>query len=361
MSAKPKDEFVEAFDLETWFQSEGIVYKESRGRSGPQLNVRECPDCGNREFKVFLNADNGLGNCFTCPRGFNKLTFVHAYMGKPHWREVFEFVKKETHDQGWRPKRMKTASVEVEKATLPISFPLPTPEGQNLAYLETRGVTGAIAGYFHLRYCDQGVWQYTGDYGVSFQNFASRVIIPIYDLDGEFVTFQGRDITGVAEKKYLFPIALPGTGRYLYNGQNALGAKRACMGEGVFDVIALKLAFDEVFDLRDVVPIGSFGKNLSAGYDDDQLTRLRRLRVAGLQELTICWDGEEKALVAALDTAKKVIPTGIKVRIMLLPPGKDPNEVSSQVVCDAFRKAQTYTTMLDLRLRMQNPFATRRV
>lgn len=356
------EELKDALDLETYLQEEGIAFKATRGASGPQLLLRECPDCGNRNSKVYLNSETGLGNCFACGVGFNKLSFIHAHLSKPHWAETFKHVEQAIKNQGWRPKRMTAAAVEPPKAQLPQSFELPTPEGRNLTYLEARGVTGDIARYFHLRFCEAGFWLFKREDGQrGMQNFAGRVIIPIYDLDGEFVTFQGRDVTGAAERKYLFPVQLPGTGRYLFNGQNAFRTKRVCLGEGAFDAIALKLAFDEEIDLRDVVPIASFGKHLSHGDPDgnDQLSRLRRLKAAGLEEVTICYDGEAKALTAALDAGKRIAPTGLRVRIAIMPAGKDPNEISGQAMCDVFRRAQLWTPKLDLMLRARNPFAAR--
>jgi DNA primase len=99
------------------------------------------------------------------------------------------------------------------------------------------------------------------------KHYNRRVLIPIYDLDGKLVSFQGRDITGTAEKKYLFP---PGyaraTGEHLYNGHNVIGRPSdVVVGEGAFDVIAIKVAFDADPTLRDVVPVGTFGKHLSHG------------------------------------------------------------------------------------------------
>ena len=353
-----------ALDMEAYFQDEGISFQHGRGHSGPQLNVRRCPVCGDSNSKVSIGAESGLGNCFKCDARFNKFTFIMAHLGldrdsKKDWRECFEVIERFVKGQGWRAKKVLTAAVENEKATLPISFPLPTPEGNNLIYLERRGVTGDIARYFHLRFSEHGRWAFTAEDGTRrFQDFSNRVIVPIYDLDGEFVSFQGRDVTGDADKKYLFPVGLAGTGHFLFNGQNSIHAKRIAIGEGVFDVIAMKLAFDENTDLRGVCPVGSFGKNLSFGSPDgdDQLDRLRRLKRSGLQQVTIMYDGEVKALESAMNAAKMISAIGIETRIALLPKGKDPNEVRGDIVCRAFCDAQRYTPKLDIQYRMRNPY-----
>jgi DNA primase len=358
-------EISDELDLQYWFDRESLAFKLTRGRSGEQINAKSCPSCGDTRWRVYLNAETGRGNCFVCSATFNKLEFVHLTLGgvsdnKKDWALTFQHVKDCLKDQGWRPRRTSTAAVEYGEAKLPTSFALPTPEGQNLTYLENRGVTVDLAKFFHLRYCDRGTWTFKNEDATDgWQKFDGRVIVPVFDLDGSLATFQGRDITGLNDdKKYLFPKGLPGTGRYLFNGQNAIQAKRVCMGEGAFDVIAQKIAFDEVSDLRSIVPIGSFGKHLSYGSSDgnDQLGRFLQLKGWGLEEVTIMWDGEHKALIAALDAAELLHRLGIRVRIAILPKGKDPNEVVPEVVRQAFWSAQPYGKAIGVQWRLRDPF-----
>lgn len=359
-----KDEIVEQLDLEYWFDRESIAHQMSRGRSGMQINVRECPACGDTRYRVYLNAETGIGNCFVCNETFNKLKFIHLHLGldpedKRSWRQTFEHAAETMRDQGWRPKQTAQVAVEEEKAELPDSIELPTKDGRNLKYLEDRGITGEIAKYFHLRFCIAGKWWFTNEEGQRrFQRFDQRVLIPVYDLDGTFKTFQGRDISGTSDRKYLFPSGLPGTGRYLLNGQSVQRAKRVVMGEGAFDVFALKLAMDEEVSLRDVVAVGSFGKHLGFGAADgnDQLSRFRELKKQGLEEVTIMWDGEHKALLAACDACKLLRQVDLKAKIALLPADRDPNEVTADVVRRAFWEAVPYSQAQHIKWMMKNPF-----
>jgi DNA primase len=354
-------EIIEELDLEFFFERESLAYKLGRGVSGMQIHAKQCPACGDGRWRVYLNAETGIGNCFVCNKTYNKLTFIkeHYGFGDNEWAQVFSTARDVLKEQGWRPKRMVTAAVDPGPVVLPYSEPLPTPEGSNLVYLAQRGITGEIAKYFHLRWCEFGWWQFRDEDGKQKQqSFDSRVIIPVFDLDGTLATFQGRDLTGKSERKYLFPKMLPGTGRYLLNGQNVQLTEDAVLGEGAFDVMATKIALDQDVNLRHVVPIGSFGKHLSYGSTtgDDQLGRLVKLRQGGLRRLTIMWDGEPKALVAALDAAKLVTGIGLQARIALLPAGKDPNEVLPEVVRAAYYEAQVWTPSLDVRLRLRNPY-----
>jgi DNA primase len=358
-------ELANALDLEYWFERESRSFKLSRGVNGMQINAVECPACGDRRSRTYLNAESGRGNCFVCNKTFSKLGFVHQALGhdpdsKQDWGKTFDHVREVLREQGWRPKRMTSNAVEIpDEIKLPNSFSLPNAEGQNLQYLENRGVNADLAKYFHLRCCSFGYWYYNDeeDGKRKSQNFGDRLIIPVFDLDGKLVTFQGRDLTGTKDRKYLFPKGLPGTGRYLLNGQNAMRSKRVVMSEGFFDVAATKIALDEEVSLRDVTPVGSFGKHLSYGSLDgnDQLGRFLELQRYGLEEVTIMWDGEWKALLSALEAADLLARVGLKVRIAVLPLDKDPNEVPAQVVREAFWQAKPYSKTLAMQWRLKNP------
>jgi DNA primase len=357
------EEITQNLDLEFFFDRESLAYKMGRGSSGMQINARDCPECGDNRYRVYLNADSGLGNCFSCNAHYNKSRFVHAHLGTGKWADTLRFCKEILSDQGWRPKRLSGVAVDPGQVILPYSQELPTEDGENLEYLENRGITGDYARYFNLRYCQFGFWQFVDEQGnKAMQKFDDRVIIPVYDLDGSLKTFQGRDLTGNKTRKYLFPKELPGTGRYLYNGQNVVMTDEIAMGEGAFDVAAIKIAFDEDVQLRRIVPVGSFGKHLSYGSldGDDQIGRLTQLRRQGIKRLTIMWDGETKALIAALDAAKRVTAIGIQTRIALLPPDKDPNEVPGEVVRQAYYAATVWTPAVDVKWRLRNPYAVKR-
>lgn len=356
------EEVSASLDLEFLFERESIPYKIGRGSSGMQINAKHCPACGDSRWRTYLNADSGLGNCFVCNESYNKLTFAKAYFGL-EWRDLMPVFRDLLKEQGWRPKRMVTAAVDPGVVKLPYSHPLPLETGENLQYLEQRGVTADYARYFNLRWCQFGWWDAVKDDGEKWQQkFDQRVIIPVYDLDGALKTFQGRDLTDKSPRKYLFPIGLPGTGRYLFNGQNVQLTKEVIMGEGAFDVIAIKLAFDEEVTMRSIVPIGSFGKHLSYGSLDgnDQVGRFIKLKAGGIERVTIMWDGEEKALVAALDAAKRLTSIGLQTRVAMLPLDKDPNEVLPEVVRKAYWEAQVWSPKMDVMLRMKNPYAIMR-
>lgn len=349
-------EALEQIDMESWLDRQGLDYKRTRGSRGLQLNIKECPCCGNSNWKVYLNAESGLGNCFAgdCEKKYNRWSFIRASLGSISTREVVEHVKHVAAEQGWRPVRRDTAPVKMTgELKLPESIELPH-NGRNIKYLENRGITSQVAKYFHLRFCLRGGFSYQDEGEARFQDYSHRIIIPIFDMDGALVSFQGRDITGTADKKYLFPPGYASTGAFLFNGQNAIGAESIVICEGVFDVAATKIAFDEDPDLRAVVPVGSFGKHLSSGDEQSQLAKLMRLKEQGLKIVTFMWDGESRAIRDAVDAALEVRRIGLIARVAILPKDKDPNEVPASVVRNAYWKAEPISAATAAKLKLKH-------
>lgn len=346
-------EAIDQIDMESWLEQEGVSFKLTRGSRGPQINVKECPHCGNSNWKVYIGQESGLGNCFVCETHFNKWKFIKESLGNLSVREVVEHVKQYAKEQGWRPPVSKSMAVNLKTdLIIPESFPLPI-NGRNLKYLQNRGITSEMAEYFALRFSKRGYFKYYAPDGkLVKQSYANRIIIPVFDMMGDLVTFQGRDITGEAERKYLFPPGFASTGQHLYNGHNAHGARHLVLGEGVFDVVATKIALDADVQLRSVVPVGTFGKSLTHGDDSSQLSKLMQLREHGLEVVTFMWDGEDKAIDAAIDTALLCRRHGLKARIALLPKDKDPNEVAPEVVRNAVWKAELVDTNVAARLKV---------
>jgi DNA primase len=339
-------ELIESIDPELLLDREGFHYKVTAGSRGAQLNVQDCPSCGDHNWKVYLNAESGLGNCFKCDAKFNLFSFVKAHVG--NGKDAVELLKSVAAEQGYRPIAKPAPVVRRTDFELPDSVPIPY-LGQNLRYLEERGIRAETAQYFGLRYCAVGHYLYLLGNEAKTVDFSQRVLFPVHDLDGTMKTFQGRDVTGLSPKKYLFPSGLAGSGVFLYNGHNAIGAKSIVIGEGVFDVMAIKQAFDTEPDLRDVVPIGTFGKHLGCnGGNDigDQCGRLLQLRRMGLENITFMWDGTKDALVAAVKSAEKLARLDFKVRVAKLPQDCDPNEVSPEAVVYAYYHAKPFSNRL---------------
>jgi DNA primase len=209
---------------EDFLEHEGIEYRATSGSRGPQFNIKECPSCGNAVWKVYLSRDSGFGNCFSgsCEASFNLWTFAKAHLGTTDSRAVGELFDKIAKTAGWKPKfRPKKVVVPVFEGQLK----LPTSVAAGTAgipYMNERGFSAQLQSDFGLRMCHDGAFRFKREDGSDGRMvFSDRVIIPIADLDGKIATFQGRDITGEKDPKYLFPPRLPSTARFLYNCHRA--------------------------------------------------------------------------------------------------------------------------------------------
>lgn len=344
-------EILAAIDPEEWLSFEGIEYRLTRGTKGDQLNIKCCPCCGKEDWKVYMSAETGLGNCFSggCNFGggkgtFNKFSFIREYqLSRNDVVKMGDYLKSVAREMGWRPRKKASAAVEMTSDDLKLPDYIPIPiNGKNLKYLSNRRVDIETAKYFNLGYIPNGY-------------FNKRIFIPIHDLDGTLVSFQARDITGLDAKKYLFPFGFASTGKILYNGQNAVGRAHAALVEGAFDAIGTKIAFDQDQKLRNVAILGSFGMNLSGnteGGADDQLSRFLELKKHGLQIVTIMWDGEAKAVQKAVSTGMTLRRIGLRVRLAILPKNRDPSDLDPETLRTCYRDAKWLTPKLTLTIKL---------
>ena len=317
---------LDKINIETFLDREAVDYRPSYGTKGLQLNLTECPACGEGGRKTYVNAETGLGNCFhgACGMKFNKFKLLKAVSGLSG-ADFDNFVKAVAEEQGWMPKKERPELVLADLKLPSKLFPLPV-NGQNLQYLQDRGVSLDSCKWFNLAYCHGGWWGYKLDDGTEkWVSYDQRIIIPIADLDGKLVSFQGRDITGEKLPKYLFPIGYAVAGSHLYNAHTFQEGvhTHAVVGEGAFDAIAVHQATDGIPECAAMLALATFGMHLSGG-EDGQIAKFIKLHERGLRTITFLWDGESKAMSYAIKCGLLLTGVGFTVRIGRLPAGYDP-------------------------------------
>lgn len=173
------------------------------------------------------------------------------------------------------------------------------------------------------------------DIPVPYDRFRDRVMFPIEDLRGRVVGFGGRALAADVRAKYLNSpeTELFHKGRMLYNAararracqaQGGAAAKPVIVTEGYMDVIALASAgFAQA-----VAPLGT-------ALTEEQLALLWRFS----SEPVLCFDGDEagrKAAFRALERAMPLIKAGVSLQFVLLPDGKDPDDIIREGGAGAF-------------------------
>ncbi|ATP12637.1 DNA primase [Bartonella henselae] len=215
-------------------------------------------------------------------------------------------------------------------------------------YLDARGVTPKLAERFRIGFAptrrtalkealnargisikqmeECGLIKMGEDGTTSSDRFRNRIMFPIEDLRGRVVAFGGRALEKDIRAKYLNSpeTVLFHKGDMLYNAASARKNSRLVgdeknhallVVEGYMDVITLtKAGFEGA-----VAPLG---------------TALTEAQIALLWQIgtdpILCFDGDDAGLKAAFRVADRVLPllkAGVSVRFVLLPQGKDPDEI----------------------------------
>ncbi len=164
-----------------------------------------------------------------------------------------------------------------------------------------------------------------------YDRFRGRVIVPIHDARGRPIAFAGR-ILGDGKPKYLNSpdTALFDKGRTLFNfhraGPAARKAGRIVVVEGHLDVIALDQA-----GLPEVV--ASSGTAVT----ERQLELLWKVSAEPL----LCFDGDDAGQKASAKAAIRALPgiaPGRSLRFVLMPGGKDPDDIVRSGGLDAMEE-----------------------
>ncbi|GAA5106613.1 DNA primase [Bartonella jaculi] len=250
-------------------------------------------------------------------------------------------------------------------------------------YLDARGVTPKLAERFRIGFAptrrtalkealsargisikqmeDCGLLKVGDDGRSSYDRFRNRIIFPIEDLRGRVVAFGGRALDKDTRAKYLNSpeTVLFHKGNMLYNAATARKNSRfvgdekihsLLVVEGYMDVITLtKAGFEGA-----VAPLG---------------TALTEAQIGLLWQMAtdpiLCFDGDDAGLKAAFRVADRVLPllkVGVSVRFVLLPQGKDPDEIiragGAQLFTSFLKKSIPLIELLWLRATYGKNFET---
>ncbi len=151
--------------------------------------------------------------------------------------------------------------------------------------------------------------------------FRGRLIFPLHDARGRVRGFAGRVLPGGEGAKYVNSPEGPffHKSRLLYGLHHARAAiaksGRAVIVEGYTDVIGLhRVGVQEA--------VASMGTSLT----EEQLVELRRL--TGV--LLLAFDADQAGQDAALRGMRLAEQKGFEVRVVALPPGRDPAEIAAE-------------------------------
>ncbi|MBX4335074.1 DNA primase [Bartonella raoultii] len=315
-----------------------------------------CPFHGEKTPSFHCDDRKGRYYCFGCGVSGDIFTFLCELDGLHFSESVerladFAGIKLPIFDPKSHKRQMEKLDLyEVMKiATEFFQYSLHDKAGvQARQYLDARGVTPKLIERFRIGFApvkntalkealsargisikqmeECGLLQSNEKNTISYDRFRNRIMFPIEDLRGRVVAFGGRALEKETRAKYLNSpeTVLFHKSNILYNAAAARKNSRfvgddkdhsLLVVEGYMDVIALtKAGFEGV-----VAPLGT-------ALTEPQIGLLWQMGTDPI----LCFDGDEAGLKAAFRVADRVLPllkAGVSVRFMLLPQGKDPDEI----------------------------------
>ncbi len=350
--ARIPDELVEqvrdAADLLAIVQESVQLKRSGSDWRGP------CPFHGgtNRNFAVIPRKN--LYYCFVCHAAGDVFTWYREKFGLDYPTAVREVARKvgivipeQAERSGPDPREPLFQACDAAHAFM-VRRLAEAPDAEPARrYLQGRGFSGEVAAEFGLGWAPRGddllaAMRTLGvaesaleeaalvmrrDDGTLRPRFRDRLIFPLHDLRGRVVGFGGR-LLGDGEPKYLnspeTPIFHKGEQLYhLHIARNAIRKEgHAILVEGYFDALRLAHAgMDHV-----VAPLGT-------ALTEAQVTLLRRYT----GEVVLCYDGDKAGTAASFRAADVLLAQGVRVRLVTLPPGEDPDSVVQRGGAEAMR------------------------
>src|SRR5919201_359938 len=346
-----------------------VVGTRTHLRNSGARYVGLCPFHEERTPSFSVSPEKGTYYCFGCQQGGDAITFVEQteqvdFVGAIEWlaqrfNVPVEYEEASPEQDAKRRRRERLYALLEQATAFYERFLWDSGAGETArAYLESRGlgeeicrkyrlglapVTPTLArkaaekGFSRAELAAAGLANRRGnDY------FSGRLLFPIADARGRVVGFQARKLRDDHPLRAKYVNSPEGElfrkGDLLYGLDRARAAvakqERAIVVEGNTDVLALRQA-----GLEPVV--ASMGTALT----DRQLKELSRLT----HKLFICFDGDAAGEAATLRGMELAAAQGFDVRVVALPPGRDPADLSDQFD-ELVARAESY---LSYRVRLE--------
>lgn len=308
-----------------------------------------CPFHDDNHPSLSISQSRQIYKCFVCGNGGNVFTFIQEYLKVPFVESVMKVAEFGHVDMSGYS--LEKRVVKVDEALAPLydmhafalklyMYYLYTQSGkQALDYLRHRGFDDELIKMFGIGYApDKSIlherFQKEGYTEVAqvksglvlenerhYDRFRDRVMFPLYDEFGKVVGFSGR-VYKAQDKNSKYMNSSESDifikGKTLYNYHRAKEAVRQAgfvyINEGFMDVIAMHRAHHDNC-------IALMGTALTK----DHLRMLKRMT----RTIHLCLDGDMAGQAAAMKSSDLLTSQGFEVKIVLLPDGRDPDEILS--------------------------------
>lgn len=320
-----------------------------------------CPFHNERTPSFSVNPRRNICHCFSCGKGGSPVNFIMEKENISYYDALKQLAKKygiKVEERELTPLERQVATeregllIAAEEAMKIMESDLKsTQEGKDigLSYLYHRGVTEEAIKAFRLGYAldnssymtskmqsqgfDIGTLKSLGLTGVgqsgrNYDKYRGRVIFPIMNSSGKTVGFGGRDLKGGPAKYINSPESVlyhKNNELYgIFQAKNEIVRQNNCfLVEGYLDVISMWQS-----GLKNVV--ASSGTSLT----DGQIAIIHRFT----SNITLVYDGDAPGIKAALRGIDMLLSHKMKVSVLLLPDGHDPDSFAKQNTPEQFRE-----------------------
>ena len=301
-----------------------------------------CPFHSEKTPSFNIYPGNNSYYCFGCGKGGGVINFVMDaerldFVEAVKWlaQRAGMALPEQSWDDSLSKLRMRILEVNREAGRF-FYQTLASPEGRvGLDYFRGRGLDPGTIKKFGLGYAPESGFGLTNHLrakgytveemtqadvarlsqrGNPYDRYRGRVMFPIFDLRGNVVAFGGRVLTD-EKPKYIntsdTPVYHKSSGLFAMNLAKNSDSRQLILAEGYMDVIALHRAgFSNA--------IASLGTSLT----EEQARIMKRYA----DEAGICYDSDEAGQKATQRAIPILKNAGLRVRVVTVPGGKDPDE-----------------------------------
>lgn len=310
-----------------------------------------CPFHNERTPSFSVSKTRNICKCFSCGQGGSPVNFImlHEQMS---YTEALRYLARKYHieiKEEEMTDEERRAATERESVLAVNEWALgrfgewldSTDEGRDVgrAYFRERGISDEMIRRFRLGYALEArdvmataalaagftreqivasgiAYVPEGSDGLR-DRFRGRVIYPVFTISGKPVAFGGRTLR--SDKKIAKYVNSPENAAYsksrelygLYQAKRGIVARDKCiLVEGYMDVISMhQSGIDNV--------VASSGTSLTYG----QIRLIHRFT----ENVTVIYDADPAGIKAALRSVDMLLSEGMKIKILLLPEGEDPD------------------------------------
>ena len=324
-----------------------------------------CPFHDDRTPSFSVSPAKGVYKCFSCGEAGNAVNFImkHDQMTYPEALKVL--AKKYGIEVKERELTTEEKQLENERESMFLVNEWAAKYFQNilhnhvdgkaigLQYFRNRGFRDDIIEKFQLGFCLPGKQEfanaalkagYKAEFlvktGLCFERengeladrFNGRVIFPWLNVSGKVIAFGGRLLDsrtkGISQKYVNSP------GSEIYQKDHALyGIYQAKKAIAKFDLVYMVEGYTDVVSMHQC-GIENVVANSGTALSVFQIKLLRRFT----SNIVLLYDGDEAGQHAALRGTDMLLSEGMNVKVLLLPDGKDPDELARNLTAEAFRK-----------------------